>query len=47
MGGHGDHAETTVIDGLWRLSRDEISLDSFLAVHGCQAPIQGAELSSR
>lgn len=45
LGGHGSHAETEVVDAIWRLSLDELDLDAFLRSHGCHAPVQG-ELAS-
>jgi phosphohistidine swiveling domain-containing protein len=45
LAGYGSHAETEVVDGIWRVSRGELQLDAFLAEHGCHAPVQG-ELAS-
>ncbi|MGH8975127.1 MAG: PEP-utilizing enzyme [Acidimicrobiia bacterium] len=41
MTGHGSHEETAVIDDLWALSRDRITLDEFLARHGYHGPNEG------
>jgi pyruvate,water dikinase len=45
LSGQGSHAETTVVEDLWRLSRNEITLTEFLADHGYHGPGEG-ELSS-
>jgi pyruvate, water dikinase len=44
MSGHGSHAETVVIEDLWAVSRDRLSLDDFVARHGYHGPFEG-ELS--
>jgi pyruvate,water dikinase len=44
MSGHGSHAETVVIEDLWAVSRDRLSLDEFVARHGYHGPFEG-ELS--
>lgn len=44
--GHGSHAEAAVVRDLWRASRDELTVQDVLQVHGCHAPLDG-ELSSR
>jgi pyruvate,water dikinase len=41
LAGYGGVAETQVADDLWRLSRDEITLDGFLAEHGFHGPNEG------
>lgn len=43
--GYGEVEETEAIDALWRVSRDEISLDRFLDDHGYHAPSE-AEIAS-
>src|SRR5919202_705427 len=42
--GRGTHEETAVIDDLWAVSRDRLSLDEFVACHGYHGPLEG-ELS--
>ena len=42
--GQGSHEETAVIDDLWAVSRDRLSLDDFVARHGYHGPFEG-ELS--
>ncbi|HEV7865779.1 MAG TPA: PEP-utilizing enzyme, partial [Acidimicrobiia bacterium] len=44
MSGHGSHEETAVIDDLWAVSRDRLSLEQFVARHGYHGPFEG-ELS--
>jgi pyruvate,water dikinase len=44
MSGHGTHEETAVIDDLWEVSRDRLSLEQFVARHGYHGPFEG-ELS--
>ena len=44
MSGHGSHEETAVIDDLWEVSRDRLTLDGFVARHGYHGPFEG-ELS--
>jgi len=44
MSGHGSHEETAVIDDLWAVSRDRLSLEDFVARHGYHGPFEG-ELS--
>jgi pyruvate,water dikinase len=44
MCGHGSHAETAVIEDLWAVSRERLSLDDFVARHGYHGPFEG-ELS--
>lgn len=44
MSGHGSHAETAVIEDLWAVSRDRLSLDDFVDRHGYHGPFEG-ELS--
>ncbi|WP_280344939.1 PEP-utilizing enzyme [Nocardia neocaledoniensis] len=39
--GYGSHAELEVVEGLWALSCDEITVEEFLAEHGAYAPLQG------
>ncbi len=46
MTGHGSHEETAVIQDLWAVSRDRLSLDAFLARHGYHGPHEG-EISGR
>lgn len=45
VSGYGSHAETEVVDAIWRVSRGEATAADLLAVHGCHAPVQG-ELAS-
>ena len=44
MSGHGSHAETAVIEDLWAVSRERLTLDQFVARHGYHGPFEG-ELS--
>ncbi|HTC81745.1 MAG TPA: PEP-utilizing enzyme [Acidimicrobiia bacterium] len=44
MSGHGSHEETAIIDDLWEVSRDRLSLEEFVARHGYHGPFEG-ELS--
>jgi pyruvate,water dikinase len=44
MSGHGSHEETAVIEDLWEVSRDRLSLPEFVARHGYHGPFEG-ELS--
>ncbi|HEV7861114.1 MAG TPA: PEP-utilizing enzyme [Acidimicrobiia bacterium] len=44
MSGHGSHEETAIIDDLWAVSRDRMSLPQFVARHGYHGPFEG-ELS--
>ena len=46
VAGQGSHAETDVIFDLWRMGRDDLSLDAFLAMHGYHGPFEG-EVSAR
>jgi pyruvate, water dikinase len=46
MRGQGSHEETAMIDDLWRVSRDRLSLATFLARHGAYGPNVG-EISQR
>jgi len=46
LGGGGSHAETRMVDDLWALSRDRLTLDGFLARHGYHGPMEG-EISGR
>lgn len=46
VAGHGDHAESAMINDLWALGRDRITLRDFLEVHGYHGPLEG-ELSGR
>lgn len=41
MAGQGSHAETEIIADLWRLGREEITLDTFLSRHGYHGPGEG------
>lgn len=45
LAGQGSHAELDVVEDLWRVSRDEMPLDTFLWAHGYHGPLEG-ELSS-
>ena len=44
MSGQGSHAETAVIEDLWAVSRDRLTLAQFVARHGYHGPYEG-ELS--
>lgn len=46
MRGHGSHEETAMIEDLWLVSRDQLSLDGFLLRHGYHGPAVG-EVSRR
>lgn len=46
VGGQGAHAETDLIQDLWKLGRHEITVARFLADHGYHGPDEG-EVSSR
>lgn len=46
VAGGASHAEVEVVEGLWSLSRDEITLEQFLREHGCHGPGEG-ELATR
>jgi pyruvate,water dikinase len=41
MGGGGEHAETEMVVDLWRLGRDQITLEEFLGLHGYHGPLEG------
>ena len=41
MSGHGSHEETAVIDDLWEVSRDRLTLEQFVARHGYHGPFEG------
>lgn len=45
LAGQGSHVELTLVEDIWRLSRNEISLDQFLRDHGYHGPAEG-ELAS-
>lgn len=42
MAGHGSHEESALVQALWAVSRDGLSLEDFLAVHGYHGPNEGA-----
>lgn len=44
MAGHGSHEETAIIEDLWAVSRDRLTLAEFVARHGYHGPFEG-ELS--
>lgn len=44
--GQGSHAELALVEDLWELSRERLTLDAFLARHGYHGPLEG-ELASR
>jgi pyruvate,water dikinase len=44
MSGHGSHEETAIIEDLWAVSRDRLTLPQFVARHGYHGPFEG-ELS--
>jgi phosphohistidine swiveling domain-containing protein len=46
LGGGGSHAETEMVDDLWELARERITLRDFLARHGYHGPLEG-EISGR
>ncbi|HVW33948.1 MAG TPA: hypothetical protein VHL53_15545, partial [Acidimicrobiia bacterium] len=41
MSGHGSHEETSLIDDLWEVSRDRLTLEEFVARHGYHGPFEG------
>jgi phosphohistidine swiveling domain-containing protein len=41
MGGHGGHEESALLRGLWDCSRERMTLEHFLAVHGYHGPREG------
>jgi pyruvate, water dikinase len=43
--GQGSHAELEVVDDLWALSRDQLTLDEFLTRHGYHGPAEGELIS--
>ena len=46
LAGHGNHAEVEVVEDLWGVSRDRLSLEAFLDRHGYHGPDEG-EISAR
>ncbi|MGM5069113.1 PEP/pyruvate-binding domain-containing protein [Rhodococcus qingshengii] len=46
VAGYGGHEETALVDDMWSLSRDEITMDEFLRRHGYHGWREG-ELSNR
>jgi pyruvate,water dikinase len=46
LSGHGSHVETRLVDDLWELSRQRLSLDAYLDRHGYHGPLEG-EVSAR
>lgn len=46
MAGQGSHAELALVEDLWELSRERLTLPAFLARHGYHGPAEG-ELASR
>ncbi|MEA2171908.1 MAG: rifampicin phosphotransferase, partial [Solirubrobacteraceae bacterium] len=46
LAGQGSHAELEVVDDLWALSREQITLETFLSRHGYHGPMEG-EASAR
>ena len=46
LGGGGSHAETEMVDDLWALARDTITIGQFLDRHGYHGPMEG-EISGR
>ena len=46
LAGQGSHAEMQVVDGIWRVSRGELSLEEFVARNGFHGPSEG-ELAGR
>lgn len=46
MAGQGSHAELALVEDLWQLSREQLTLETFLARHGYHGPAEG-ELASR
>jgi phosphohistidine swiveling domain-containing protein len=46
MAGQGSHAELALVEDLWRLSREQLTLDAFVARHGYHGPAEG-EIASR
>ena len=41
LASYGDTEEAETVDDLWKLSRDQMRLEAFLALHGYHAPVQG------
>jgi len=46
LAGQGTHAELVMVEDLWELSRDRLSVAGFVARHGYHGPLEG-ELASR
>lgn len=46
MAGQGSHAELAMVEDLWRLSREQLDIEAFIARHGYHGPQEG-EISSR
>lgn len=46
MVGMGSHAELVFVEDLWRLSRDQLTLEEFIVRHGYHGPLEG-EISAR
>jgi pyruvate,water dikinase len=46
LAGQGSHAELEVVEDLWALSREQLTLKEFLARHGYHGPMEG-EASAR
>jgi len=44
--GQGSHAELALVEDLWSLSREQLSMEEFLARHGYHGPFEG-ELASQ
>lgn len=46
MAGQGSHAELALVEDLWALSREQLSIEALIARHGYHGPAEG-ELASR
>ncbi|MCK9249762.1 MAG: PEP-utilizing enzyme [Solirubrobacteraceae bacterium] len=46
LAGQGSHAELAVVEGLWAMSRDRMTVEAFVAEHGFHGPMEG-EISAR
>ena len=44
MVGMGSHAELVFVEDLWRLSRDQLTLEEFIVRHGYHGPLRGRDL---
>lgn len=44
--GHGEHEENVVLEDMWAVSRDRMTLEDFLRKHGYHAPSEGEAIST-